>query len=214
VTRIIQTPAKRQDIQYFQAGFPSGHFAAMTRAIGEFVGKEFGHEMRMLVLYGKEASIVPPTLDASATKQGEMKWSKDYDVFIKKKTKYDDKKAKVFAIVLSHCNEPMKNKVEGHQKYTQKEQDCDVAAMLEVIKESAFDLHEQQYSACQAASAWKQLAYCHQQEDETIVQFYQQFMETVDHTERMYGTIMPSVMVDGDKSSAKIDEKWKKQEKR
>jgi hypothetical protein len=58
------------------------------------------------------------------------------------------------------------------------------------------------------------LAYCHQQEDETIVQFYQQFMETVDHTERMYGTIMPSVMVDGDKSSAKIDEKWKKQEKR
>jgi hypothetical protein len=33
-------------------------FAAMTRAIGEVVGGEFGHEMRMLVLYGKEASNV------------------------------------------------------------------------------------------------------------------------------------------------------------
>jgi hypothetical protein len=84
-----------------------------------------------------------------------MKWSHDYDVFIKKKTKYDDEKAKVFAIILSWCDEPMKNKVEGHQKYAQMEQDCDLAALLEVIKESAFDLHEQQYLAHQAASAWK-----------------------------------------------------------
>jgi Zinc knuckle len=185
-------------------------FAATTRAIGEFVGREFGHEMRMLVLYGKGATFAAPTLDANATKQDEMKWSKDYDVFIKKKTKYDDEKAKVFAIILSRCDEPMKNKVEGHQKYAQMEQDCDVAALLEVIKESAFDSHERQYSARQAASAWKQLAYCHQQEDETIVQFYQRFTETVDRTERMYGTIVPSVMVDGDKSSAKIDDKRKK----
>jgi hypothetical protein len=49
--------------------------------------------------------------------------------------------------------------------------------------------------------------------DKTIVQFYQQFMETVDWTEQMYGTIVPSVMVDADKSSTKIDEKQKKQEK-
>jgi hypothetical protein len=41
------------------------------------------------------------------------------------------------------------------------------------------------------------------------VQFYQQFMETVDRTERMYETIVPSVMVDGDKTSAKIDNKQK-----
>jgi hypothetical protein len=54
------------------------------------------------------------------------------------------------------------------------------------------------------------LAYCHQQEDETIVQFYQQFMETVDHTEQMYRTIVPSVMVYGDKSCANIDKKQKK----
>jgi hypothetical protein len=68
-------------------------FAVTT---GEFVGREFGHKTRMLVLYGKEASIVPPTLDASVTKQDEMKWSKDYDVFIKKTTKYVYEKAKYF----------------------------------------------------------------------------------------------------------------------
>jgi Zinc knuckle len=90
------------------------------------------------------------------------------------------------------------------------EQDCDVAALLEVIKESAFESSDKQYSARQVANAWKQLAYWHQQEDETIVQFYQQFMETVDQTEQMFGTIVPSVMVDADKSGAKVDEKRKK----
>jgi hypothetical protein len=35
-------------------------------------------------------------------------------------------------------------------------------------------------------------------------------METVDPTEWMYGTIVPSVMVDGNKSSAKIDKKREK----
>jgi hypothetical protein len=75
------------------------------------------------------------------------------------------------------------------------EQDCDVAALLEVIEESAFDSHEKQYSV---ANAWKMLAYCHQQEDKTIVQFYQQFMEAVDQTEPMFGTIILSVMVNAD----------------
>jgi hypothetical protein len=36
----------------------------------------------VLVLYGKGATFPAPTLDASATKQDEMKWSKDYDVYI------------------------------------------------------------------------------------------------------------------------------------
>jgi hypothetical protein len=120
------------------------------------------------------------------------------------------KKAKVFAKMLGCCDETKKNKVEGHPKYAQMEHDCDVAAWLAVIKASVFDSHEQQYLACQAASSWKKSAYCHQQEDETIVEFYQWFMETVDHTEQMNGMIVPSVIVDGDKSSGKIDKKWKK----
>jgi hypothetical protein len=51
------------------------------------------------------------------------------------------------------------------------------------------------------------LAFCHQQEDKTLVQFYNWFIETVDQTERMYGKIISSVMVDNDKSKDKADEK-------
>jgi hypothetical protein len=106
--------------------------AATTRAIGEYVGQEFGHEMRMLVLYGKAASFVFPTFDA---RRNRMSWSGVKTMICI--SKHDDE-AKVFAIVLSCCNEPMINKVEGHPEYAQMEQDCDVAALLEVIKESGF----------------------------------------------------------------------------
>jgi hypothetical protein len=64
-------------------------YVAATRAIGEYAGKKFGHEMRMLVLYGNGSHICS-SLDASTTKQDEMKGSKDYDVYIKKKTKHDE----------------------------------------------------------------------------------------------------------------------------
>jgi hypothetical protein len=69
-------------------------YAVTTRAIGEYVGKEFGHKMRMLVLYPKGATFAPPTLDANTMKQDEMKWSKDYDVYIKKKQSMMKKRQK------------------------------------------------------------------------------------------------------------------------
>jgi hypothetical protein len=208
---VVELKGKKYSIS--QLGSQVNIYAATKRGIGEYVGKEFGHKMRMLVLYGKGATFAAPTLDANVTKQDEMKWSRDFDIYIKKKTKYDEEKAKVFAIILGQCNEPMQNKVEGHSKFAQMEQDCDVAALLELIKESAFDSHDKQYSACQVANVWKQLMYYHQQVDETIVEFYQ-FMETMDQKEWMFETIVPSVMVDTDKSGAKIDEKRKKQEKK
>jgi hypothetical protein len=32
-------------------------YLVTTKVIGEFVGKEFGHKMRMLVLHGKGATL-------------------------------------------------------------------------------------------------------------------------------------------------------------
>jgi hypothetical protein len=58
-------------------------YAATTQAIGQYVGKDFGHKIRMLVLHGKGATSAAPTLDASTMKQRDEKWSKDYDVYIK-----------------------------------------------------------------------------------------------------------------------------------
>jgi hypothetical protein len=59
----------------------------------------------------------------------------------RRKQKNGDEKPKVFAIILGQCDEPMQNKVEGHQKFAQMEQDCNMAALLEVIKKNAFNIH-------------------------------------------------------------------------
>jgi hypothetical protein len=45
-------------------------YAATTRVV-EYAGKEFGHKLRMLVLYDKGAMF--PTLETSATKQDGVK---------------------------------------------------------------------------------------------------------------------------------------------
>jgi hypothetical protein len=77
--------AERAEVQHFQAGFPSGYVHGNNKAIGEYVGKEFGHKIQMQVLYGKGARFAAPTFDASVTKQDEMKWSKGCDSMSRRK---------------------------------------------------------------------------------------------------------------------------------
>jgi broad specificity phosphatase PhoE len=63
---------------------------------------------------------------------------------------------------------------------------------MKMIKESAFDSNDKQYPPRQAAAGWKQLAYVHQQEGESLVQYYNRFAKVVEHVERLYGMIAPS----------------------
>jgi hypothetical protein len=64
---VVELKGKKYSIS--KLGSQVDIYVATTRAIGEYVGKESGNEMRMLVLYGKAASFVVPTVDASATKK-------------------------------------------------------------------------------------------------------------------------------------------------
>jgi hypothetical protein len=77
---------------------------------------------------------------------------------------------------------------------------------MKMIKESAFDSSDKQYPPRQAAAVWKQLAYVHQQEGESLVQYYNHFAEVVEHVERLYGMITPSVVAEKDKTVKRLDE--------
>jgi hypothetical protein len=182
-------------------------FAETTRAIGEYVGKEFGHEMKLLVTQGKETSFSVPDLPDKATKQQELMWGKDYDLYLKKKNQYAEQKAKVFTIVLGQCDETMRNRVETQcATFQQHEEECNVVALLDVIKECAFNSNDKQYPPRQAGMALKQLLTMHQHEDETLVAFYKRFIEVCERVERMYGDMIPSVIVskDGGKDKKEV----------
>jgi hypothetical protein len=170
-------------------------FADTCKAIGEYVGKEFGHEMKILVTQGKETTFSVPELPEDATRQQELMWGKDYDLHLKMERQYKEQKAKVFEIVLGQCDETMRNRVESlgadFQKY---EEECNVVALLKSIRECAFSSNDKQYPPRQAAMALKQLMTIHQQEDETLVAYYQRFVEVGERVERMFGDVIPGVI--------------------
>jgi Zinc knuckle len=183
-------------------------FADTTLAIGEYVGKEFGHEMKILVTQEKETSFSVPVLPENATRQQELMWGKDYDLHLKKKTQYEVQKAKVFMTILGQCDETMRNRVEGQAAMFKKiEEDCDVVALMKAIKECAFNSNDKQYPPRQAAMALKQLVTVHQQEGESLVAYYKRFVEVHERVERLYGEMIPGVIVSKDVGKEKTEVK-------
>ena len=182
----------------------------VTKKIAECVGQAFGKEMAVLVSQQKETTYTAPSLPDGASRAQELMWSKDYDMYLKKKNKYEEDKARVFALILSRCEEPMKNRLESEADYDEWVERSDVAKLIRKIKQSAYDSSGREYAPKKAAAVWKQLAYLHQYEDESLIQYHDRFMEMVDRVEEKYGSISPSVVVGLDKSKKSAKEKESK----
>ena len=211
-TQAMKKEEKKEDTKetmytIAKAGVQADMYAIVTKEIGQEMGKTYGHEMRNLVLQLKEASLQIPTLAEKPTRQEELMWSKDYDLYLKKKEKYEEQKSKVFSTILGRCEEAMKNRVEAVRDFERMEEDNDVVALLQTIKELAFDSNDKKYPAKQATAAWKQLMNARQQDDESLVHYYQRFLGLVEHVERSYGEIVPSMVASKDKGKKSKEEK-------
>jgi len=180
-------------------------FTETTKAIGEYVGREFGSAMKKLVLHEKEAVFEIPSLPEKPTEQDKLQWSIDYKTITADKKTYEEQKTKVFGIIFEQCDETMKQCVESHSLYAEADEISDVLTLLSMIRESAYDANTQQYPPRQAAMAWKHMASVHQQHDESLVAYYKRFLEVVERVERFYGPIVPSVLAE--KEKGKKDEK-------
>jgi hypothetical protein len=75
--------------------------------------------MLNLVSQLKEPTFTEPAIPMKEDEK--IKWSKDYDLFLKKKDRYEDQRAKVFMIILGQCDEPMKSRVESSSGYDKME---------------------------------------------------------------------------------------------
>ena len=181
--------------------------AKTTRAIAEYVGKKFGHEMMILVLHQEETVYTVPVLTENASRQDELMWSKDYDLYLKKKNQYDQDKARVFMIVLGQCDETIKNRIEADAKYDNVVKESNVAVLIRMIKQSAFDSHGKEYAPKVAAMAIKQLASIHQLEDESLVQYYNRFKDMVERFDRVHGPLIPTAVAQKEKSRKTSQEK-------
>ena len=74
-------------------------FTKVTKDLAERVGKTFGHEMHVLVEQQKETTLEPPKpMKEMPSKMEELMWSKNYNVHLKKKVKYEEDKTKCLAL--------------------------------------------------------------------------------------------------------------------
>ena len=192
----------------FQVAKGSETYARTVKALAEYVGQEYGHEMRLLISQGQETTYINPQLPEKATEEQKLMWNKDYDEYIKDKREYRKNKGRVFAIILGLCDETMKNRIESLSDYDKTEKDLDVINLLRAIKNIAFESSAKQYPHDAAATAMRALWDMHQWDNESLVEYYNRFEDAVEHTNRTYGKVVPMAVVDEDKRSKGT--KWTK----
>ena len=166
-------------------------YTKTTKAIADYAGRVYGHEMKQLILLGKEAELVEPVYPSSGSEGDKAIWSKRYDQYLRKKDRYDDHRAKVFTIIMGQCDKPMQNRVESMSAYEAAMSDNDVVALLRVIKDIAFDSDERKYPSMQVAIAWRNLVKAWPQDGEGLNDYYKQFQSLVELVERAYGPVAP-----------------------
>ncbi len=140
-------------------GMQVDKYTKTTKAIAEYVGHEFGQEMRVLVMDGKDDPPKEPEYPTGSgvTDKDKAIWDKKYDLFVKKQDRYKTDKAKVFSIVLGQCEKAMKHQVESATNYKTLEDATDVAGLLKIIKNVAYDANDKKYPHMQGVHAWKNL---------------------------------------------------------
>ena len=174
-------------------GKQADQYTKTTKAIGDYAGRVYGHDMKMLVTTGKDNAPKEPTYPAGTKPSDKDKaiWGKKYDHYLREEAKYKDNKAKVFNIILSQCDKAMRNRVEATADFESHEQTNDVAGLLRSIKDIAFDSNEKKYPSMQAAVAWRNLAKAWQQDNEDLNDYYKRFMSLTELVDRLYGPVAP-----------------------
>jgi hypothetical protein len=180
------------------SGFHANLYEKKTQSIAEHVGQEYGQEMRLLVLQSKETTYQVPTLAANPSEQAKLMWGKDYDWYLKKTHEYEKDKAKVFAYILSQCDETMKNRLESLPGYAKVDEKNDVVTLLGMIKDAMYDSNDKKYPPLQAVKALQQLLRVTQSDDEALVAYYKRFQSLVEHAELCYGTLKPDKLAEKD----------------
>ncbi len=104
-------------------------YAKTTKEIAEYVGRIYGHDMKMLVLKGQETVPQEPEYPETTNKKDKAIWSKKYDQYLKHEQWYKDYQAKVFTIVTGQCDKLMQNQVETDSEYEAAELGNDLSAL-------------------------------------------------------------------------------------
>lgn len=177
--------------KYAIAGRQAGRYERTTKALAEYAGKTYGYEMKRLIAMNEETDLEPPALSNSPSKMEELAWGKEYDMYLRQRKEYQDNKAKVFAIIYSQCDEPLKNRLETCDDFIKADKARDVISLLKLIKKEAYEATDRMYTARQAVEALQQLVHTKQGDREGLLSYYKRYTSVVEMAEATYGPVNP-----------------------
>ena len=128
----------------FNTNDQADKYIRTTEAIANYVGREYGRNMRNLVKHGQEAKFTKPKLGRVPEGQTEHlpgtieEFKVDLNAYHKDVKEYAEQKAKVFVIILGQCSQAAKSRLESDSGYKTLELNYDVTGLLKKLHEMAF----------------------------------------------------------------------------
>ena len=178
-------------------------YTKTTEAIGNYVGREYGKAMRILVVKGKEAPPSMPTapdnpLDTTVAASSAQwrAYDKGLDYYYKQLQLYNERKGKVFIVIMGQCTTTMKNKIEGTATYDDMENGDKVIDLLKLIKELSYATNTIQYPFFTSADQFRRAGTVRQLGHEDLATFYNRWMSQLEVLESQYGVLVPTELVD------------------
>ena len=180
-----------------------------TEALADYVGREYGKAMRLLVK-GTEAAPEEPTHPRKVSVKDEdipfelEKYKTQLIRHMKKMDEYEENKAKVFVIIKGQCTLTMRNKLESLDSFPQLEVNDDVIGLLKVLKELAFSTINAHYEYWTMMESLRKLMNVQQMSRESLASYYRRWNATLEVLETQWGELAPTTVPSGDnKQSAR-----------
>jgi hypothetical protein len=171
-------------------------FTSVTKGIAALAGTTYkqGKEMYTLIMDNKEAVYPEPTAPTDTDRPAMEKYKMLLGRWMDDENDYKRDKAKVFRVIMTQSTTAMKNKIESLPEYKQMEDDDDVAALLQKMKELVYSTDKGQYEYWTMQATMRKLTNLKQEDKETLTDFYKRFLNQLEATETVWGKMTPEIM--------------------
>ena len=169
-----------------------------TEAIADYVGVEYGRDMRMLVKNGTVRTFTEPKPPEKSEQTDGLlqKYKTELTIFHRDKKEYEDHKSKVFVMILGQCTQTVKSKLESDSGFAALEKTDDVVGLLKKLKEFAFMTGKVQDKFWTLQEVLRRLTQMNQGPTEATDNYARRYMATVDVLEAQWGQFCPIGLAD------------------
>ena len=184
-----------------------------TEAIADYVGVEYGRDMRMLVKKSKDKVFTEPlpprTAEGTATTvpaPGKLeKYRTELMIYHKDQKEYTEQKAKVFVVILGQCSSEVKNKLANDTGFENLEENDDVVGILKMLKGMAFSTDGVQNVFWSLQGVLRRLTAINQGPSESVANYHKRFLATTEVIEEQWGLFVPIKLTQGTGALTKQD---------